>query len=96
MTPLHFHKYHGLGNDYLVCHRAVADQLSNEHIRILCHRHYGVGSDGLLIDSGDRTHPTPRCVLSIRTAPRRKKAGMGYGSMRAICLISVVSGMSPF
>lgn len=62
MTPLHFHKYHGLGNDYLVCHRAVADQLSNEHIRILCHRHYGVGSDGLLIDSGDRTHPTLRII----------------------------------
>lgn len=62
MTPLHFHKYHGLGNDYLVCHRAVADQLSNAHIRILCHRHYGVGSDGLLIDSGDRTHPTLRII----------------------------------
>ncbi|KDM22258.1 diaminopimelate epimerase, partial [Klebsiella variicola] len=54
MTPLHFHKYHGLGNDYLVCHRDVAEQLSNEHIQMLCHRHYGVGSDGLLIDSGDQ------------------------------------------
>lgn len=45
MTPLHFHKYHGLGNDYLVCHR-----------------HYGVGSDGLLIDSGDQINPTLRII----------------------------------
>lgn len=46
MTPLLFHKYHGLGNDYLVCHRSVADRLSHEQIRLLCHPHYGIGSDG--------------------------------------------------
>ena len=62
MTPLLFHKYHGLGNDYLVCHRTVAEQLSNEQIRILCHRHYGLGSDGLLIDSGDQHQPTLRII----------------------------------
>ncbi len=94
MTPLHFHKYHGLGNDYLVCHRAVADQLSNEHIRILCHRHYGVGSDGLLIDSGDRTHPTLRIINP--DGSEAEKSGNGLRILRAICLISVVSGMSPF
>lgn len=62
MTPLLFHKYHGLGNDYLVCHRSVATQLTNEQIRILCHRHYGIGSDGLLIDSGDSINPTLRII----------------------------------
>jgi diaminopimelate epimerase len=62
MTPLLLHKYHGLGNDYLVCHRSVAEQLRNEQIRILCHRHYGVGSDGLLIDSGDQNNPTLRII----------------------------------
>lgn len=62
MTPLLFHKYHGLGNDYLVCHRSVATQLTNEQIRILCHRHYGIGSDGLLIDSGDSVNPTLRII----------------------------------
>lgn len=62
MTPLLFHKYHGLGNDYLVCHRSVAEQLSNEQIRTLCHRHYGIGSDGLLIDSGDLNAPTLRII----------------------------------
>lgn len=62
MTPLLFHKYQGLGNDYLVCHHAVAEQLTLEQIRILCHRHYGPGSDGLLIDSGDQHHPTLRII----------------------------------
>jgi len=62
MTPLLFHKYHGLGNDYLVCHRSVAEQLSIEQIRTLCHRHYGLGSDGLLIDSGDQQNPTLRII----------------------------------
>lgn len=62
MTSLLIHKYHGLGNDYLVCHRSVADQLSNDQIRILCHRHYGIGSDGLLIDSGDLQNPTLRII----------------------------------
>ena len=62
MTPLLLHKYHGLGNDYLICHRDIADRLTNEQIQILCHRHYGIGSDGLLIDSGDQIHPTLRII----------------------------------
>ncbi|WP_162940692.1 hypothetical protein [Rahnella bruchi] len=28
-----FHRYHGLGNDYLVCHQSVAALLSNEQIQ---------------------------------------------------------------
>ncbi len=37
MTPLTLSlKYHGLGNDCLVCHRDVAEQLSNEHIQKCC------------------------------------------------------------
>ncbi|MGS4818297.1 hypothetical protein ACN4GA_04520 [Raoultella terrigena] len=52
MTALLLHKYHGPGHDSLVCHRSVAEQLSNQQIRLLCHRHNGVGPDGLLIDGG--------------------------------------------
>lgn len=62
MTPLLFHKYQGLGNDYLVCHHSVAARLTDQQIRMLCHRHYGIGSDGLLIDSGDRINPTLRII----------------------------------
>jgi len=44
-----FHKYHALGNDYLVLDPADADELPEEAaIRRICHRNYGLGSDGIL------------------------------------------------
>jgi diaminopimelate epimerase len=45
----HAHKYHALGNDYLVIDPAEFDiSLSEEAIRALCDRNRGVGSDGIL------------------------------------------------
>jgi len=42
-------KSHGLGNDYLVMDpRALAVRLTPRAIRLICHRHLGVGSDGIL------------------------------------------------
>ena len=48
---MHFWKYHGLGNDYLVLEpTSLGDKaLSEEAIRRVCHRHYGLGSDGILL-----------------------------------------------
>jgi len=44
-----FHKYEGLGNDYLVVDPATWDlPLTPERIRLLCDRHFGLGSDGIL------------------------------------------------
>jgi len=43
-------KYHALGNDYIVLHpEDVPENLSPEMIRIICHRNYGIGSDGILL-----------------------------------------------
>ena len=45
----HFKKYHGLGNDYLVIDPNVFDiNLTSKTIRMICDRHFGVGSDGIL------------------------------------------------
>ena len=45
-----FVKSHGLGNDYLVLEEAeVGFPLTLAAIRLLCHRHYGIGSDGVLL-----------------------------------------------
>ncbi len=45
----HFTKYHGLGNDYLVIDPITQDvDLTPDSIRLICHRNYGVGSDGIL------------------------------------------------
>jgi diaminopimelate epimerase len=44
-----FHKYHGLGNDYLVMTpEEVGRELTPAEVRIVCHRNYGPGSDGIL------------------------------------------------
>lgn len=46
---MRFHRYHGLGNDYLVMDpRVVGRELTPREIRLICHRNFGVGSDGIL------------------------------------------------
>lgn len=43
-------KYHALGNDYIVIHPADSNnKISQDMIRLICHRNYGVGSDGILL-----------------------------------------------
>ena len=52
------HKYHGLGNDYLVYDPAENQmELNPQQIRLICDRNFGVGSDGILYGpllSGDQ------------------------------------------
>ncbi|AIF51279.1 diaminopimelate epimerase [Pelosinus sp. UFO1] len=45
----HFYKYHALGNDYIVIDpNKTRVNLSEENIRLICHRNFGIGSDGIL------------------------------------------------
>ncbi len=42
-------KYHALGNDYIVIDpKTFNKELSQRDIRLICHRRFGVGSDGIL------------------------------------------------
>ena len=44
-----YSKYHALGNDYIVIHPTeIRNELTRDVIRLICHRNYGVGSDGIL------------------------------------------------
>lgn len=44
-----FTKYHALGNDYIVVDPKDLDhEITETEIKILCNRHYGFGSDGVL------------------------------------------------
>ena len=44
-----FHKYHALGNDYLVLDpKDCPERPSPEMIQRICHRNFGLGSDGIL------------------------------------------------
>ncbi len=45
-----FVKSHGLGNDYIVLDSAEIDfDLDKSAIELICHRNYGIGSDGILL-----------------------------------------------
>ena len=47
---IHFHKYQATGNDFIIIDaREENIILSKENIQFLCHRHFGIGSDGLII-----------------------------------------------
>jgi diaminopimelate epimerase len=46
---MHFYKYHALGNDYIIIDpQKVKIDLNKENIKLICHRNFGIGSDGIL------------------------------------------------
>lgn len=50
MKEIPFVKYHGAGNDFvLIDNRAGLYKLSEKEIQKICHRHFGIGSDGLML-----------------------------------------------
>jgi diaminopimelate epimerase len=74
---VHFKKYHGLGNDYLVIDPNVKDiKLTPQFIRLICDRNLGVGSDGILygpIEAGD----TPELRIFNPDGSEAEKSGNG-------------------
>lgn len=60
---MNFWKYHALGNDYLVMDGLDDEIAWNEkRIRTLCHRNFGVGSDGILL----QTRPKAGGAFAVR------------------------------
>jgi diaminopimelate epimerase len=53
-AKIKFYKYHGLGNDYIVIDPAdQPGELSESEIQTICHRNFGIGSDGILLGPFD-------------------------------------------
>ncbi len=60
---MEFFKYHALGNDYIVLDPSSAvSRLSPSQIRLICHRNYGIGSDGILLGPFE----TSECDFAVR------------------------------
>lgn len=58
-----YSKYHAIGNDYIVIHPTnVQGELDPDIIRTICHRNYGVGSDGILFGPLD----SKSCEFGLR------------------------------
>ena len=62
-SPIPFYKYHALGNDYIVLMPdEFGQELTADIIRLICHRNYGIGSDGILYGP----HDDPLCDFGLR------------------------------
>ncbi len=62
--PVKFTKYQALGNDYLVLDPdELVHELAPAQIQLICDRHYGVGSDGILL--GPLPHPEANFGLRL-------------------------------
>jgi diaminopimelate epimerase len=72
---LEFHKYHALGNDYLVV--PSGQPPAADTIRRICDRHFGLGADGVLFPAGRDSEG--RFVLRIFNpdASEAEKSGNG-------------------
>lgn len=47
---IHFYKYHGTGNDFiLIDNRNSGVTLTNEQVKAMCERRFGIGADGLML-----------------------------------------------
>lgn len=52
MKRIHFHKYHGLGNDFLIIDLIKQNtqiQNFNDFAEKICNRNFGVGADGIMV-----------------------------------------------
>ena len=58
-----FSKYHALGNDYIVVNPSdTVEELTTNEIRVICHRNYGIVSDGILFGPIE----TKECDFALR------------------------------
>ena len=65
-------RYHGLGNDYLVLREQDLDApLTPDRVIGICHRHFGVGSDGIvLIGTHNRMGSVFESLIPMAVKPR--------------------------
>ena len=74
----HFHKYHALGNDYIVINPANwRAELSAKLIQTLCDRNTGIGADGILLGPcGKGKNPFVRVFNSDGSEAARSGNGL--------------------
>ncbi|MBF0103305.1 MAG: diaminopimelate epimerase [Desulfobacterales bacterium] len=60
---MNFTKYHALGNDYIVIEpNQILTELSVKQIQMICHRNFGIGSDGILFGP----FPSSSCNYAVK------------------------------
>ncbi|WP_327378980.1 diaminopimelate epimerase (plasmid) [Streptomyces sp. NBC_01216] len=86
-----FVKYQALGNDYLIVDPSrtgstvLGHEPSPKAVRLLCHRNYGAGADGLLLGPLERPEPGAPVPLRIFNADG-SECGMSGNGLRMFAL----------
>jgi diaminopimelate epimerase len=71
-------KYHALGNDYIVIRpEELQSDLRPDTIRLICHRNYGIGSDGILLGPLDSKSCDFRLRIFNPDGSEAEKSGNG-------------------
>ncbi len=80
---MNYFKYHALGNDYIVLDpNSFALPLDEANIRLICHRNFGVGSDGIL----HGPLPSARAEFGLRIFnPDGSEAEKSGNGLRIFC-----------
>ncbi|MDO7926840.1 diaminopimelate epimerase [Pseudomonas sp. KFB-139] len=78
---MQFVKYHAAGNDYLVYQAAAPFRFSEHDISIICDRHRGLGSDGILVPLLDAGEMLSLCIYNT-DGSQAEKSGNG---LRIFC-----------
>jgi diaminopimelate epimerase len=77
-SSIPFYKYHALGNDYIVLNPAEFDNpLTEDSIRLICHRNFGIGSDGILLGPIKDQHNRIALKIFNPDGSQAEKSGNG-------------------
>lgn len=90
MSQLHFYKYHGTGNDFVIFDGRTIDVhalMTQEVIEGICHRRFGIGADGLMILEN---HPKADFNMVYYNADGRPSSMCGNGGR---CLVAFAKKM---
>ncbi|RJQ86525.1 MAG: diaminopimelate epimerase [Desulfobacteraceae bacterium] len=92
-----YSKYHALGNDYIVIRPAeLPGEPDRGIVRLICHRNYGIGSDGILLGPRDSS----RCDFGLRIfnpdGSEAEKSGNGLRIFARFLWDEGVVGCNPF
>lgn len=83
-----FHKYEGLGNDFLIVEQGRAPKITAQVASRLCDRHFGVGGDGVLVTGFSGGVPFMKVINADGSVPE-----MCGNGLRCVALYLVQRGL---
>ncbi len=87
---MRFTKAHGLGNDFILVAESDAPEDRSEWVRGLCHRHRGIGGDGVVLHS-----PAPDGIRMLLYNADGNASEISGNGLRCLAALAVREGWAP-